>query len=467
MKTKKEAIVYIDIECIHPNPENPRKAEITEESITELADNIKENGLMQNLMVFEDKTYGDGHYTLLIGHRRYAACKKAGLTKLPCTIRNDYTDAEKLAIMLSENMQRSNLTTTEEAFGFQRMLDFGADVNQIATQTGYSTKTVKHRLNIAKLDKKTLEEKQNSSSFQLSLTDLYSLERVDDIEERNRILKECGSAKEIAAKVEKYLSGKKKAAQLKKLTDIFDELGIKKIPKSATTYSSEWKWKTSIYYMNTETEEDMKRVIGNVAANTYYKEETYNDSVTLYIRDVEYRKREDQKKLEEKERKANNEKLQNIVTMLARGRKEFVRLLISGKIPYVKESMETKEKLWKLFRTASTYSYSNHDYLAKRYMFDKSPYELSEDETKEGIAFFESLTMEMQMVVYVEALTHKYTLYEINNKASINREIFFGFLDILKSYGFSLSKNEVEFLNGNTSAISLDEETDGTENIAS
>lgn len=79
---------------------------------------------------------GDDHYVVLIGHRRMAAAKLAGLTELPCVI-VDMTEREQVQTMLVENMQRSDLTVYEEAKGFQMMLDLGDTVETVAEKPAF------------------------------------------------------------------------------------------------------------------------------------------------------------------------------------------------------------------------------------------------------------------------------------------------------------------------------------------
>ena len=102
---EKGQLVYLPLDKLHPHPDNPRK-EIGD--VTELADSIKSKGVMQNLTVVPAK---DG-YTVIIGHRRCAAAKLAGLKEVPCVI-VEMSDREQVATMLLENMQRVDLTPYE------------------------------------------------------------------------------------------------------------------------------------------------------------------------------------------------------------------------------------------------------------------------------------------------------------------------------------------------------------------
>lgn len=170
----------IGLEHIHPHPDNPRK---DLGDLTELAESIKKNGIMQNLTVIP-KEGEPGEYITIIGHRRSAAAKLAGVTEAPCRVVEDMTDKEQMSTMLEENMQRNDLTIWEQAQGFQMMLDLGETEDTIAEKTGFSKKTIRHRLNIAKLDSKTLMEKERQDGYQLSLTDLYELEKIKDVKTR-------------------------------------------------------------------------------------------------------------------------------------------------------------------------------------------------------------------------------------------------------------------------------------------
>ena len=187
-------ITYIPIEELHPHSDNPRK-ELGD--LTELADSIKANGVFQNLTVVPRTVTGDitgqsqqDGYTVIIGHRRLAAAKLAGLSELPCVIAN-MTLQEQVRTMLMENMQRSDLTVYEQAQGFQAMIDLGDTVDTVARETGFSTTTVRRRLKMMELDQDKLKE---VSSRQLSLTDFDELAKIENIKTRNECLEKIGTS---------------------------------------------------------------------------------------------------------------------------------------------------------------------------------------------------------------------------------------------------------------------------------
>ena len=183
-KREEGGLVYIPVDQLYPHPDNPRK-ELGD--LTELAESIKTKGVMQNLTVVPRS---EGGYTVIIGHRRSAAAKLAGLSEVPCVI-VEMSEREQVATMLLENMQRVDLTAYEQAQGFQMMIDFGDTVEGIAEKTGFSKKTVKHRLEMAKLNKKTLKE---VSARQVTMEDFSKLEKIKSVKTRNEVLAKIGTA---------------------------------------------------------------------------------------------------------------------------------------------------------------------------------------------------------------------------------------------------------------------------------
>ena len=175
-------ISMVEAKKLRPHPKNPRK---NLGDLTELTESIKQNGIMQNLTAVPDPDKDDG-YMIIIGHRRFAAGKKAGLKEFPVSI-ICLDEADQVKLMLCENIQRSDLTAVEQAEGFQMMIDFGISVQELSEETGFAPSTIYHRLNIAKLDKAALEKTMD----QLTLTDLIELEKIEDIETRNDILRKA------------------------------------------------------------------------------------------------------------------------------------------------------------------------------------------------------------------------------------------------------------------------------------
>lgn len=212
-----ETLKQISIALIDPHPENPRK---NLGNLTELAESIKANGIMQNLTVVPKD---DGRYMAVIGHRRLAAAKLAGLETVPCAV-VDMDRKTQLSTMLLENMQRSELSYIEQADGFQLMLDLGETVESISEMSGFSKDTVKHRLEIAKLDK------DNILDSDLTLEDFAYLEKISDIGVRNTLIKnnKHGYIKYAVDRELQYIE-KRKKKQL--WIDYLENKGVRPIPE--------------------------------------------------------------------------------------------------------------------------------------------------------------------------------------------------------------------------------------------
>ena len=209
-----KVITYIPISELYSHPDNPRK---DLGDLSELADSIKAKGILQNLTVVPghkqtdeewneyNKQYGenpseelkdkinakhyDDGYTVIIGHRRMAAAKLAGLTELPCVV-TEMSPQDQIATMLLENMQRSDLTVYEQAKGFQLMLDFGETIESVAEKSGFSQTTVRRRIKLLDLDE---EKFKKSESRGATLFEYLELDKIKNIDLKNKVLDTIGT----------------------------------------------------------------------------------------------------------------------------------------------------------------------------------------------------------------------------------------------------------------------------------
>ena len=177
-------IVYIKTGNLFPHPDNPRK---DLGDLTELTDSIKTNGVLQNLTVVPRS--GED-YTVIIGHRRLAAAKLAGLEEMPCVI-TEMTPQQQLKTMLVENMQRSDLTVYEQAQGFQLMLDMGETVDTIARDSGFSASTIRRRVKLLELDQDKFRKAEARGA---TLSDYLELDKIEDPQLKNEVLDAIGTA---------------------------------------------------------------------------------------------------------------------------------------------------------------------------------------------------------------------------------------------------------------------------------
>lgn len=185
---RKSKLQMIAVDKLHPHPQNPRKVI---GDVTELAESIKANGILQNLTVVPNNDNWDdkSDFTVIIGHRRLAAAKQAGLTELPCAV-VEMTEKEQLSTMLTENMQRSDLTVYEEAKGCQLLLDLGDTVAEVAEKTGFSESKIRRRVKLCELDEEAFKESQIR---QPTLQDYDRLNQIKNIDVRNELLTSIGT----------------------------------------------------------------------------------------------------------------------------------------------------------------------------------------------------------------------------------------------------------------------------------
>lgn len=162
-------IKLINTSLIDPHPDNPRK---NIGDVTDLADSIRANGLLSPLSVVP---HGQ-RYRVIAGHRRLAACKQAGTGAVPCFVL-DLDPLQQLEAMVTENCQREQLTTMEEADAIQGMLDLGATTASVAHQLGRSSDYVRDRAKAASIDNEVRATRDDFS--QLTIGQLVAIARYD------------------------------------------------------------------------------------------------------------------------------------------------------------------------------------------------------------------------------------------------------------------------------------------------
>ncbi len=144
-KEKKPETV-VKITMVEPNREQPRK-NFDEDSLLELAESIKQFGLLQPILVQDRKTY----YEIIAGERRWRAAKMAGLKDVPVIIK-DLTDQEIVEISLIENIQREDLNPIEEALAYKRLLtEFNLKQDEVAERVSKSRTAVTNSMRLLKL----------------------------------------------------------------------------------------------------------------------------------------------------------------------------------------------------------------------------------------------------------------------------------------------------------------------------
>lgn len=146
---EKKQIDTLKIMEIEPNREQPRK-NFDEDALLELADSIKQFGVIQPLIVQKKEKY----YEIIAGERRWRAAKLAGLKQVPVIIK-DYTDQEMMEISLIENIQREDLNPIEEAMAYKRLLEeYHLKQDEVAERVSKSRTAVANSIRLLKLDKR-------------------------------------------------------------------------------------------------------------------------------------------------------------------------------------------------------------------------------------------------------------------------------------------------------------------------
>lgn len=173
-------IIEIELDKIVPNRFQPRK--IFNEDVSELAESIREHGVLQPITL---RPLGE-KYEIIMGERRFRACEKLGLKRIPAMI-VEMNDREAMEVALIENLQRQNLTPIEEALSYKRILDAGyVTQEQLAVKLGKTQSTIANKLRLLSLDK----DVQNALlKGEISERHARSILRLTDKEKQKIILK--------------------------------------------------------------------------------------------------------------------------------------------------------------------------------------------------------------------------------------------------------------------------------------
>ncbi|MFB7242486.1 chromosome partitioning protein ParB [Streptomyces populi] len=170
----------LPLDAITPNPRQPREI-FDEDALAELVTSIKEVGLLQPVVV---RQVGSGRYELIMGERRFRACREAGLESIPAIVRA--TEDEKLLLdALLENLHRAQLNPLEEAAAYDQLLkDFNCTHDQLADRIGRSRPQVSNTLRLLKLSPAV---QRRVAAGVLSAGHARALLAVDDSEEQDRL----------------------------------------------------------------------------------------------------------------------------------------------------------------------------------------------------------------------------------------------------------------------------------------
>lgn len=434
---EEKVITYIEAGHIRPHPENPRK---NLGDLSELVESIKKNGVLQNLTVIPVE--GEpGEYMTLIGHRRYAAGTQAGVERFPCQIAENLTPREQVSIMLEENMQRNDLTIWEQANGFQMMLDLGETEESIAEKTGFSKTTVRHRLNIAKLNQKVLQEKEKDECFQLSLKDLYELEKIPDVKTRNKILKESTSSNNLAQKARNVAEEIKRKEREKAYIKLCKSEGVKPAPEGAESEQYSGKWEKVKEF---ELDKDVKDKLG--CKTQAAKEELFYvvwwRTFTIIKKKSKEKRELSEYELQQKARDKRKRKIKAMQKEMSAERTDFVKLAIEKKFkPENEKSEVVMERLFGVMVQCG--SWMNERVMLKFITGETSLYGKTDEEKAVYEKQRDGIGLIYKMMIYASSGVADQELAEWNAsyRTSSGKSVM-ALDEILALFGFSYSKEE-------------------------
>lgn len=254
----------VKITMVEPNREQPRK-NFDEDALQELADSIKQFGLLQPILVQDRKD----HYEIIAGERRWRASKLAGLKEIPVIIRN-YTEQEIVEIALIENIQREDLNPIEEAQAYKRLLtEFNLKQDEVAERVSKSRTAVTNSIRLLKLSDKV---QQMVIDEMISTGHARALLAIENEEEQYTIAQKIFDEKLSVRDVEKLVKNIGKPAKAKKLDDkalqaiyqdIEEKLKQKLSTKVMVTSKGNGAGKIEIEFYNHEDLDRLLDMIGN------------------------------------------------------------------------------------------------------------------------------------------------------------------------------------------------------------
>lgn len=201
--SQEELVKKLKINEIEPNKEQARKL-FDKEAIEDLANSIKEYGVIQPIIVSKKENY----YEIIAGERRWRASKKAGLTEIPAIVRDDDVQKNK-EISLIENIQREDLNPIEKARGIKQLMDeYNLTQQKVAEKLGKSRSSIANTVRILNLDERVI-----NLALEGKLTEGHckSLMSIDDPDRQYNMAKYIIEAGDSVREAEKKVKARKKS----------------------------------------------------------------------------------------------------------------------------------------------------------------------------------------------------------------------------------------------------------------
>ena len=262
---EKPVEMKVKISMVGPNREQPRK-QFDEDALVELADSIKQFGIIQPLIVQEK----NGFYEIIAGERRWRAAKLAGLKEVPVIVK-DYSDLEVVEISLIENIQRENLNPIEEALAYKRLLnEFNLKQDEVAERVSKSRTAVTNSMRLLKLDERVQQMVIDDKLSTGHARALLGIEEPDlQFAMATKVFDEKLSVREVEKLVKKVQQGKQEKKKEEPVhdfiyTDLEEKMKAAMGTKVSIHQNAKGKGKIEIEYYSREDLERIIDIITNV-----------------------------------------------------------------------------------------------------------------------------------------------------------------------------------------------------------
>lgn len=316
-------IRYADlpVKALIRNPKNPRQ---DLGDLSELTESIAQNGIYQELTVVPhgqnlvDGVYIDA-YMVIIGHRRLAAARAAGLATVPCRV-VEMSAQEQQTTMLTENVQRSDLTPLEEAKGIQMCLDLGIPESEISEKAGMSKAKIRSRKILLQYDDNFVK---GTFAKGMTIQDYVDAEKVKDEKRRSELILNYGGTSDFRIKLEAEIS-KQNAKKVKDM--ILEKIApyAEPLPKG----TDEWKLNYIYYFHLSDAKpEDVDKVIREKLLPIYSQKKIYYimNSYGIFIKREPDPEQKPEKSAEVQEAEDNKKKLEHDLELALKCRINFVK----------------------------------------------------------------------------------------------------------------------------------------------
>ena len=261
----------IFVEKIIPNKYQPRR-EFTEEKIRELAESIKQNGLLQSITV---RDMGNGFYELIAGERRLRAIKYLQYARTKAIVK-ELTDEQMATLALIENIQREELTPIEEAHAYQELLRINKlTQDELAKSLGKTQATVANKLRLLKLSKKVIDAINTKKITERHGRAMVKLDSSAQEKLLIQILSQNLNVSQTEEKIDTYLKIKKDTKVFNPTVNYDGQKIISKLIKEIAKLEEKYN-----INLNKEEEETMESVVIKVTVPRFVKKEVNDENIS-------------------------------------------------------------------------------------------------------------------------------------------------------------------------------------------